>query len=189
MESIANKNAKLPKNVDFDKTYQYVFYKKFIYWANSLELDIDTIKNVIIALVKYGHRKNILDRGAAILSHKRICEIALNELEDIEQNRQFKIELLENSASVINKYSVQELLSKPRIGAYNILTSLYASNIIDKMILISSKKCRIALKEMDKDERRELPSVGELLIAKKKIDKDKELKSALSSFLGDDFIL
>ena len=71
----AGRKIKLAKNTDQTKTYQFRWTKSFIKQCNYLGLDDKTIRMLIVDVVDYAKKRNLLNRGTQILCMSNITDI------------------------------------------------------------------------------------------------------------------
>jgi len=191
--SIANRNVSWPAASDYKKTYMYMWFKKFAEWLEENNLDDDTANRIVVALVKYAKKKGILNKGASILRHKRIYEIALMELEDIENKKELESNSLKNTIDELNSLRngaplFDFLIKRRGIGEYPNIVLLFKSGVITPQFLAISKSCRKAINNLDKKTRELLPPNIDLMRIQVKIKFDDDKKELASSLLQTDYI-
>lgn len=189
---IANRNVSWPRASDHTKTYMYMWFKKFAEWIEQNNLDNDTASKIVSALVRYAKKKGVLNKGASILGHKRIYEIALREIEDIENKKELELDSwkriineLDNLRGEVPLYDY--LIKKRGIGELPNIVLLFKSGVLTTQFLAISRACRKALNSLDKEIRELLPSNIDLMRLQLKIKFDDDKKELASSLLQADY--
>lgn len=192
MLAIANRNISWPRSSDHSKTYMYMWFKKFAEWVEQNNLDDDTASKIVSALVKYAKKKGVLNKGASILGHKRIYEIALREIEDIENKKELELDswkkIINELDSLRKEIPLYDFLIKKRgIGELPNIVLLFKSGVLTTQFLAISKTCRRAINSLDKEIRELLPSNIDLMRIQLKIKFDDNKKELASSLLQADY--
>lgn len=190
--SVANRKLSWPVAQDRTKTYLHMWLSKFSKWAIEHELDDNTTERVVLALVKYAKRNGILKKGASILQHERIYEIALSELDEQDEKEEslfFSIKrsrdyLVENGTDPIVEY----LAYRKGIGEYPNIVKLYQSGYLTKHFIAVSKTCRKALGVISKNVRGMLPSDRELLKINQLVILNKKKLISVRRIMKDDLL-
>jgi len=196
MMKIANRKIKDPSK-NFHKTYQYIWFKKFLDFIESNDLDDTLGRMAMFSILKYAKQKKILHKGAAILQHNHIYDIVLKSLESQEQESIEKHDrdlesIVKSNKVVINMNSdarIEYFLGKDRIGAYPRIVSLYMSNTLSLPFLSVSKSSRIAINQLDAESLSELPPIDKLFAVQQLAKLDIEKTNQIKKVLGDDCYL
>ena len=185
LHRIAGRNLNTKSDEEIEKTYQYNFYKKFSKWAVDNSLDNDMIKDVIDAIVEYGHQRKLLNRGAAILSHKNICDIVIKKIDE-EDKKIDRISCdIKNMTVVISTYTIDDLIKK-KFGAYPTIVKLYDMKQINTLILAFSNKCWKSVKQLNNKYKNVIPTLRELAVVRHTTNQF--IIDELKKNLGEDFI-
>lgn len=192
MRAIANRKVSWPRAADYRKTYMYMWFKKFAEWSILNNLDDDLTQRTVVALVKYAKHHNILRKGAALLKHEKIYEIALKEFDDINNQELDIYHKLRKSHELVNLrrgiLSSENYLTKANgIGQLPNIVLLFNANLIVTDYLALSSACRKALKNLN-IYRTMLPSDRELFKIRELIEFDKFKSEAAYKILGSDYI-
>ena len=193
MMVVANRKSVWPRAADHRKTYMYMWFKKFAEWSIKNNLDDELMQRTVVSLVKYAKKNDILRKGASILQHEKIYEIALKEFDNHEDKLENDLEKLRNScenvdANKANYSAVDYLLKSKGIGQLPNIVVLFNSNSISKDYLALSLTCRKVLNKLQHDYRFMLPDDKELLKIKELTQINKSRSIAVYKILGSDYV-
>lgn len=181
-----NKNV-LPEGTEPEDTYQWRYASKFLSLMEEMQVDWDTIRNIIYYSVKYiKNHGNLWSRGLWALTRKDLIEIAYKQSQ--EDNKQLKNELanLKNNYEFIKSANF-DLINSVN-GGYPNIVKWYDNKSISITYLSLSESCRKAIEKLDEFDRQALPDNNEILKIRLNVLMNKEIKNKIKLIMKNDFI-
>ncbi len=180
-----------PKDTDPKKTYMYRAFVKFADRAVEWNFDDNTTRLFVFTAVKYAKSRNLLKKGAWVLSmepvlqacHDRLIEQIDSEdsiLKDIRRSRKF----VESFGT--RREAVKKLIRPASFGGYSNIIKYYQSGNISKPFLAVSKTCSIALSNLSSSDRSELPSSLELMKLRVRLLSNDDMETDLKEIMQSD---
>lgn len=193
MMVIANRKVTWPRAKDYRKTYMYMWLKKFAEWVNKNDLDDELAQRTIVALVKYAKKNNILRKGASLLQHEKIYEIALREFDNVEERMSDFLVKIKKSQDIVETrrgaFAPEDFLGKSKgIGQLPNIVLLFNSHLISANYIALSSSCRRVLNKLNDDVRSMLPNERELFKIRELTKMNNSQSAAVYDLLGHDYI-
>lgn len=186
MQRMGRKVA-FPKDTPPEKTYLYRSLKRFADKVDDWELSDDMVIMMIALVIRWAAKKDMLHRGASLLTMTSVLDICYEEMKAQSQKR-------ENLCREINRCqefvrSNPQLLRRMRRGGMTNLTCWYQTGRITIPFLSVSKSCNDALASLPEQERTVLPSDFDLLRNRIYLLADTDSRDKISAIMGPDLLL
>lgn len=192
--SNAGRKISLPVNTPPEKTYQYRAVSKFAKQVDEWGLTEPVACALVNAVVRYGEKHDLLNKGASLLNMKSVLRICHDLLREEITRNEVIIESLRHSKNFLQKSiaggeATERLVSKERRGGFTNFTRWYRSGDLSSSFVSLSKSCRRALNLLPFDERGEFPADNVLLKSRIRLLSDNELRSNIIEIMGDDLMV
>lgn len=190
----AGRRIALPTNTPPEKTYQFRAVSKFAKQIDEWKLSGPVACALVNAVVRYGKKQNLLNKGASLLNMKSVLKICHDLLREEITRNEVIIESLRHSQnflqkSVANNDVVERLVTKERRGGFTNFTRWYRSGDLSSSFVSLSKACRRALNLLPFDERSEFPLDTALLKNRIRLLSDRELGGVIKEIMGNDLMV
>lgn len=164
------RNIKFPRCADRTKTYQFRWTKNFTEKCyQELELDDRTVKQLIIDIVLYAKRNQLLKMGTQMLSMPNILDICYDSIQSNQEEEDSLVSELNRCHDFLHSKEndkdtlVRKLIEPTSEGGYTNLVYWYELGYLTPVYLALSVTCQRAINLLPESERCELPSNFELL--------------------------
>ena len=191
--SNAGRKVSLPTNTPPEKTYQYRAVAKFAKQVDEWGLSEPIACALVNAVVRYGKKQDLLNKGAHLLNMKSVLKICHDLLREEITRNEVLVESLRYSKNFLQKSvagadMAERLVTKEKRGGYTNFTRWYRSGDLSSSFISLSKSCRRALNLLPFDERGEFPTDNILLKTRIKLLSDRELYATIKEIMGDDLM-
>jgi hypothetical protein len=191
--SNAGRKISLPIHTPPEKTYQYRAVSKFAKQVDEWGLSEPVACALVNAVVRYGKKQDLLNKGASLLNMKSVLKICHDLLREEITRNEVLLESLRYSKnflqkSTANSNAVECLVSKEKRGGFTNFTRWYRSGDLSSSFISLSKSCRKALNLLPFDERGEFPLDKDLLKNRIRLLSDHELFKVIKEIMGDDLM-
>lgn len=191
--SNAGRKIALPTNTPPEKTYQYRAVSKFAKQVDEWGLSEPVACALVNAVVRYGKKRDLLNKGASLLNMKSVLKICHDLLREEITRNEVIIESLRLSKNFLQKSiaggdATERLVTKERRGGFTNFTRWYRSGDLSSTFIALSKSCRRALNLLPFDERGEFPADAVLLNTRIRLLSDNELRGNIKEIMGDDLM-
>jgi hypothetical protein len=186
----ANRRVDYPSDTDPRKTYQYRWMQAFIKKLNEWQFDDRLAEMMVDAVVRYAVTHKLLRMGASILAMQKVLDVCYHDAchrkrvsHDFGQDLKIGRELLIRHQG--------QLLCASRPGGYVNLVQWYKTGKLTMHFMSLSKTCidaLNALRQLDIDQRSEIPSHITLLRNRLLLLSCPERTSIAHQILGNDLL-
>jgi hypothetical protein len=192
--SHAGRKISLPTNTPPEKTYQYRAVAKFAKQVDEWGLSEPVTCALVNAVVRYGKKQDLLNKGASLLNMKSVLKICHDLLREEITRNEVVVESLRHSKNFLQKSiaggeATERLVTKERRGGYTNFTRWYRSGDLSSSFIAISKSCRRALNLLPFDERGDFPTDAILLKTRIRLLSDAEMCSTVKEIMGSDLLV
>lgn len=176
----------LPNNTDPRKTYCWRHISSFLDKYDALEFDDSNMPDIISAMVTEAQKRKRSMNGISILN-------SIDIMSALEKKLETEINIAHNCTTIIQnskkflEQQKEDLLQKTNKRTYANLIKWYDSGRLAIEHIIISKKCREAMRYLNKEEKQILPNTNQLIRLYLKLTTRKEILEQIQTILGNDF--
>ena len=178
----------IPKGTDPKRTYQYRYAAKFL--KNMEGVPWETIQKIVYYAVEYAkesEKASVWTRGLWILTKSNIIDIAHKKAKEEGEQKELDLNKVIKSKEFAAQHNY-EFSRSEKDGGFPNLVIWYDSGRISLTYLSMSESCKKALLELDKTDKRMLPSQKEITKRRIRCMMDTEYRGQLKDILEDDYI-
>ena len=190
----AGRRISLPANTPPEKTYQFRAVSRFAKQVNEWGLSEPVTCALVNAIVRYGKKKDLLNKGASLLNMKSILQICHDLLREEITRNEVIVESLRHSRNFLRRSvaggdTIERLVTKERRGGFTNFARWYRSGDLSSSFISVSTACRKALNLLPYDERAEFPADTTLLKNRIRLLSDRELCGIIKEIMSNDLMI
>ncbi len=183
--SNAGFRVEFPKHTDKTKTYKWRYLENFVKKIDEWELSDRAARLLISAMVDFAKKNDQLKKGLSILASDQILEIGHTAIQGklTSNNRTLDI-IVENMQFAKGK----DPLYRNEPMALSEIVRWHMRGQVSDVYVAISKKCRRAMRKLDKAERSMLPSGKDLIRLRQELfSSDIKMKHKIKLMMDDDW--
>lgn len=183
--SNAGFRVSFPKHTDKTKTYKWRYLEGFIKKVDEWELSDRAARLLVSAMIKWAKKNNQLKKGLSLLASDQILEIGHEAIQGKLASTERTVDTI--TADMKFTHGKDPLYRSEKLALPEIVRWHMRGQISDIYLAIS-KKCRKAMRQLDKAERSMLPSGKDLIrIRQELFSDDVKAKHKIKLMMDDDW--